>query len=178
MVRAEVAVAEPLDFEAFCLGQNAPLIRMLTLYCGDVEVARDLTQETLARAWVHWKKVRRMDRPDLWLRRVALNLGNSYLRHRKVERAARPRARPDEATIEADGPGGPTADRLLVRGALAQLSDRQRTAVVLRYLDDLSVEQTAELMRCSPGTVKKLVARGLTALRGLIGEDIEVPSGA
>ena len=46
-------MAEPLDGEAFCLGQNAPLIRLLTLYCGDVEVARDLTQETLAPPWVH-----------------------------------------------------------------------------------------------------------------------------
>lgn len=171
-------MAEPLDFEAFCLGQNAPLIRMLTLYCGDGEIARDLTQETLARAWVHWKKVRRMDRPDLWLKRVALNLANSHFRHRKVERVAQPRPGPDGSAAQADGPGGSTVDRLLVREALARLSDRQRTALVLRYLDDLSVEQTAELMRCSPGTVKKLAARGLTALRSLIGEDIEVSSGA
>ena len=171
-------MAEPLDFEAFCLGQNAPLIRMLTLYCGDVEVARDLTQETLARAWVHWRKVRRMDRPDLWLRRVALNLANSYLRHRKVERAAQSRPGPVGSAAQADGPGGSTADLLLVREALARLSDRQRTALVLRYLDDLSVEQTADLMRCSPGTVKKLAARGLTALRSLLGEEIEVSRGA
>ena len=83
-----------------------------------------------------------------------------------------------DSAAQADGPGGSTADRLLVREALARLSDRQRTALVLRYLDDLSVEQTADLMRCSPGTVKKLAARGLTALRSLIGEEIEVSSGA
>ena len=62
----------------------------------------------------------------------------------------------------------------MVRDALGRLSDRQRTVIVLRYLEDLSVEQTAALMGCGPGTVKKLAARGLTALRGLIGEDIEV----
>lgn len=170
-------MTDPLDFEAFCLGQNAPLIRMLTLYCGDVEVARDLTQETLARAYVHWKKVRAMDRPDLWLRRVALNLANSHFRRRKVERTVR--RRPAAAQTEyADEPGGTTSDKLLVRDALAQLTDRQRTAIILRYLEDLSVEQTAELMRCGPGTVKKLAARGLAALRVLIGDDIEVASGA
>jgi RNA polymerase sigma-70 factor (sigma-E family) len=168
-------MAEPLDFEAFCLGQNAPLIRMLTLYCGDVEVARDLTQETLARAWVHWRKVRQMDRADLWLRRVALNLANSHFRRRKVERSARRRPGPD-ASDDGGEPGSSTADRLLVRDALARLTDRQRTALILRYLDDLSVEQTAELMRCSTGTVKKLAARGLVALRSQIGDDIEVTS--
>jgi RNA polymerase sigma-70 factor (sigma-E family) len=168
---------EPLDFEAFCVGQNAPLIRMLTLYCGDVEVARDLTQETLARAWVHWRKVRRMDRPDLWLKRVAVNLANSHFRHRKVERSAAHRPSPSERGGDSGEHGGLTADQLLVREGLARLSDRQRTALILRYLEDLSVQQTAELMRCSPGTVKKLAARGLLALRTLIGEDIEVTSG-
>src|SRR4051812_27806162 len=115
-------MAEPLDFEAFCLGHNAPLIRMLTLYCGDVELARDLTQETLARAWVHWRKVRRMDRPDLWLRRVAVNLANSHFRHRKVERSARHGHGASGQTADVGEHGGPTADRILVREALARLS--------------------------------------------------------
>lgn len=128
-------MAEPLDFEAFCLGQNASLIRMLTLYCGDGEVARDLTQETLARAWVHWKKVRRMDRPDLWLRRVAVNLANSQFRHRKVERSAPHRLSTSQQPAASCEHGGSTADRILVREALARLSDRQRTALILRYLD-------------------------------------------
>jgi RNA polymerase sigma factor (sigma-70 family) len=59
-----------------------------------------------------------------------------------------------------------------------QLSDRQRTAVLLRFLEDLSVEQTAELMNCGAGTVKKLTARALAALRLLIAEDFEVPADA
>ena len=82
-------MAVDLDFEAFCVGQNPRLIRMLTLFCGDVELARDLTQETLVRAWVHWRKVRRMDRPDLWTKRVALNLATSQFRRRRTERIVR-----------------------------------------------------------------------------------------
>jgi RNA polymerase sigma factor (sigma-70 family) len=66
----------------------------------------------------------------------------------------------------------------LVRQALMQLSDRQRIAVLLRFLEDLSVEQTAEMMNCGPGTVKKLTARALAALRLLIAEDFEVPADA
>jgi RNA polymerase sigma-70 factor (sigma-E family) len=168
-------VAAFVDFEAFCLGQNAALIRMLTLYCGDREVARDLAQETLARAWVHWRKVRRMDRPDLWVRRVALNLANSHFRHKRVQEAASGRLSPSENPLLV---GAEVGERLLVREALMQLSDRQRTAVLLRFLEDLSVEQTAELMNCGAGTVKKLTARALAALRLLIAEDFEVPADA
>lgn len=168
-------MAEFVDFEAFCVGQNTALIRMLRLYCGDPEVARDLAQEALARAWVHWRKVRRMDRPDLWVRRVALNLANSHFRRISVARSASRRLRPLE---ESPLPGTEVGTRLLVREALMQLSDRQRTAVLLRFLEDLSVEQTAELMGCSTGTVKKLTARALAALRLLIGREFEVPADA
>ena len=79
-------MGEPVEFEAFCLRQNAALIRFLSLYCGDVETARDITQENPARVWAHRGKVQRMDRPDLWARRVALNMADSQFRRRGVER--------------------------------------------------------------------------------------------
>jgi len=169
-----MAESMSFDFEAFCLAQNTALIRMLTLYCGDREVARDLTQESLARAWVHWRRVRRMDRADLWLRRVALNLAKSHFRHTKVERSAR-----TQVLWTEDGADGPdAAERLAVGHALAQLTKRQREAVVLRFMEDLSVEQTAQVMRCSVGTVKKLTARGLAGLRQHIEMDFEVEQDA
>jgi RNA polymerase sigma-70 factor (sigma-E family) len=167
-------VADTVDFEAFCMRQNTALIRMLTLYCGDREIARDLTQETLARAWVHWRKVRRMDRADLWLKRVAVNLANSHFRHTRVERSARTQLL---AVVErTDGPD--PAAGLVVRAALAHLTPRQRESVVLRFMDDLSVEQTAAVMGCGQGTVKKLTARALVTLREQIGVDFEVPQDA
>lgn len=167
-------MAETVDFERFCLAQNTALLRMLTLYCGDREVARDLTQETLARAWVHWRRLRRMDRGDLWLRRVALNLAKSHFRHTKVERTAMTRMPwAEERTDDPDA-----AERLAVREALAHLTHRQREAVVLRYMDDLSVEQTAAVMGCSVGTIKKLTARALVSLREQIGMEFEVPQDA
>jgi RNA polymerase sigma-70 factor (sigma-E family) len=166
-------MSEPMDFEAFCLRQNAALIRFLTLYCGDVETARDIAQETLARVWAHWHKVQRMDRPDLWAKRVALNLANSQFRHRGVERGRL------HLLVERNpSPGPDPSDRLQVQQALATLSPRQRTVILLRFLEDLSVEQTSELMGCSQGTVKKLTARALVGLRAVIGTDIEVASDA
>jgi len=151
--------------------QNAALIRLLTVYCGSAELARDLTQETLARAWVHWSKVRRMDRPNLWVKQVAINLANSHYRRSRIERAVSRRdgQRSPETYSDPDA-----AQRLVVKDTLRALSDRQRAAVVLRFLEDLSVEQTAELMNCSAGTVKKLTARALTGLRERLGDSIEV----
>lgn len=106
-----------LDFEAFCLRQNTSLIRLLTLYCGDRETACDLTQETLARVWLHWGRVRRMDRPDLWTKRVALNLANSHFRHGRVERARRHLlvAEPLETAPDAGRPAWRWPEPLLVR---------------------------------------------------------------
>jgi DNA-directed RNA polymerase specialized sigma24 family protein len=66
------------------------------------------------------------------------------------------------------GAGPPDDDpvtRVVVRAALAEVPPRQRAALVLRYYCDLSVEETAEVLRCSPGTVKSQTARGLAALR-------------
>ena len=164
-------MADSLGFESFCFAQNAGLIRMLTLYCGDVEAARDLTQETLARAWVHWRRVSRMDRPDLWVKRVAFNLANSQFRRRRIERLVRERTSPADYPLSTDHD---SVQRMDMRDALGRLTDRQRAAVVLRFLEDLSVHQTAVLMNCSPGTVKKLTARALTSLRERLGSDVEV----
>jgi RNA polymerase sigma-70 factor (sigma-E family) len=164
---------EELDFEAFCLRHNAGLIRLLTLYCGDVEVARDITQETLVRVWANWRRVGRMDRPDLWAKRVALNLATSRFRHRSVERSRMHLLVDHHVEVAPD-----LGDRMLVRHALAGLSPRQRTAILLRFLEDLSVEQTSELMGCSEGTVKKLTARALLGLRAGIGTDTEVGTDA
>jgi RNA polymerase sigma factor (sigma-70 family) len=158
-----------LDFEVFCLRHNTSLLRLLTLYCGDRETASDLTQETLARVWLHWGKVRRMDRPDLWAKRVALNLANSHFRHGRVERARR-----HLLAAEALEVGPDAASPVFVRQVLSGLTARQRTAVLLRFLEDLSVEQTSELMGCCQGTVKKLTARALAELRATVGPEVEV----
>jgi DNA-directed RNA polymerase specialized sigma24 family protein len=117
---------EPLDFEAFCLRNNTALIRLLTLYCGNRETARDLAQETLARTWLNWRKVRRLDRPDLWARRVALNLANSHFRHARVERAR------GHLLVDQPASSGPdVGERMLIERVLGGLTERQRAAVLL-----------------------------------------------
>ena len=162
-----------LDLEAFCHVQHPRLVRLLSLHCGDVETARELTQETLVRACQHWRKVRRMDEPAAWVTRVAINLSLSHHRRRTVRRR-HAAAAPEPSRDPADA-----TDGWVVRAALATLPERQRTALVLRYFEDLGVVEVAELMGVSPSAVKKLTARGMEQLRHLLHTDIvdapEVP---
>ena len=167
----------PLEFEGFCHESYVPLIRTLTLYCGDPEVARDLAQDALARTYASWRRVREMTYPRLWVNRVAINLANSRFRRMKAERRALEAERTRVVRHHAD-PDPVTA--VLVRRALATLPPRQRAAVILRFFDDLSVEETAELMNCGAGTVKKLTKRALDGLREQLGREfpVEVGDGA
>lgn len=162
----------------FCAREHGRLVGTLTLHCGDPGVAAELAQEALARACQHWASVREMDAPGAWVHRVAINLSSSYYRRRKAERSATERfggrRQPGEEGTDAAEP----TEVLAVRRAVAGLPPRQRTALVLRYYSDLSVEQTAEAMGCRPGTVKSLTSQAITGLRRTGLADLEEPAHA
>jgi RNA polymerase sigma-70 factor (sigma-E family) len=144
---------------AFCRELHPRLVGALALHCGDRDVAAELAQETLARVWERWSTVERMDSPEAWAFRVAFNLAASRFRRGAAERRARARLGPvdDHAPDEADA--------LAVRAAVASLPPRQRSALVLRYFADLSIERTAEVLGCRPGTVKSLTNQAIASLR-------------
>jgi RNA polymerase sigma-70 factor (sigma-E family) len=125
--------------------------------------AEDIAQEACARACVRWK---RLDDPRAWVGRVSANLALDRWRRQRTARrhgaAAAPRAVPTD-----DGFDGRRVD---LHRALEQLPPRQRQVVVLRYLADLSEQQTAELLGCAVGTVKAHASRGLAALRVALGD--------
>jgi RNA polymerase sigma factor (sigma-70 family) len=143
------------------------LVGFLGMYCGDATVGEELAQETLARVWSRWPKVRKLDSPQAWAYRVGLNLATSTIRRRVVAArshwrlAAESRGLADERDLAA---------HLDVRRAVAALPRRQRAAIMLRFFADLSVEQTAETMGCAPGTVKALTHQAVTALRQILGD--------
>jgi len=103
-----------------------------------------------------------------YLRRTVVNLARSHYRHRKVERSYLERTSPGRGRIDA-APATDVEDRDALWHALAGLPARQRTALVLRFYEDLSERQIADVMRCPVGTVKSLVSRGLRTLRTQIG---------
>jgi RNA polymerase sigma-70 factor, ECF subfamily len=150
----------PEDLIAFCRGEHARLTGMLALYCGDLDVAEDLVQETLARVCRDWKKVQKMDSPEAWAVRVATNLAHSHYRRRAAERWARKRA---EALGVAGAPAWPPEpDELLDR--VVRLPRRQRLAILMRYYLDMRVQDIATVLDCPAGTVKSLLHRAVRTL--------------
>lgn len=152
----------PVEFERFCEREYVRLVRFLSVYCGELATAEDLAQETLARVFQHWERVRGLDRPELWARRVALNLANSWHRRRRNRPSAGwGSASGDDQTERVD------SDREFAR-LVASLSPRQRAVVVLRFYEDLSVADTAELMGVRAGTVRALSSQALDRLRATV----------
>lgn len=159
------------DREGFCAGLQARLVGSLTLFCGDRAIAEELAQEALVRALERWDRLVEMTSPEGWVYRTGFNLARSWARRRHAEQNATARlarwGRPPELPD--------TAMALAVREAVGALPPRQRAAIIGRFYVGLSVEDTATVLGCAPGTVKALVAKAMAKLRiaGLI-EDREV----
>jgi RNA polymerase sigma-70 factor (sigma-E family) len=136
--------------------------RTAYVFCGDWHTADDLVSTALVQLLRHWRRVSEMDSPDAYARRV---LVRAMLNERR-----RPwrREHPTRDLPERAAPSSTDAvdDRLAILALLAELPPRRRAVLVLRFFCDLSVEQTAEALGCTPGTVKSQTARGLDALRG------------
>lgn len=133
---------------------------------GDDDEAHELAQETMLRLQEHWPHVSTLDRPGAWCRRVALNLANDTLRARTCRRRLTARL---ASVPAADGVLGEW-DRTFWL-AVGELPERQRSAVVLHYVQDLRVEDVAEVLEAPVGTVKSDLSRARDWLRVRLGED-------
>lgn len=161
-------VGPPEDLELFCRREYPRLVGTLSLYCSDRLLAEELAQETLARACARWEQVSRMAAPGAWAHRVAINAANSYWRRLRAGRRARQRLRSSQpATYDHEQ----IAADVALREAVAQLPERQRTALVLRYFADLDVDEVAEVMGATNQAVRNLTHRALKRLREMLGED-------
>jgi len=131
---------------------------------GDQEDAADAAQESLARAHLHWSRLR--EHPEGWVVSVSTNIAIDTLRRRR-----RPATTGTEAVALVEHHH---AERIDLARALRRLTRRQREVVVLRYLADWPERDVADVLGCSPGSVKVHASRGLAALRHELGE---VPGG-
>ncbi len=159
------------EFEEFVRRRRSHLLgtaRVLT--AGDHYLAEDLVQGTLVRMYLAWGRATRRGGADAYARRV---LVNSFIDHRRRPSVSRETATadlPDRAGAPAEEP----IDAELL-AALSALPPRMRAAVVLRHVSDLSVEDAAEVLGCSEGTVKSQTARGLAKLREVLPARASVP---
>ena len=146
-------------------------LRLAYLLTGDRTLAEDLFQEAFARLIGRLQHLRYPDAFDSYLRRTIVNLSASHFRHRAVEREFLEREAPRAPHVSKE-PDVVTHEAM--RRALLSLPKRQRAAIVLRFYEDLSEQETADFLRCRPGTVRSLVSRGMAALRtDLRGDDDE-----
>jgi RNA polymerase sigma-70 factor (sigma-E family) len=147
-------------FEEFVAGRGQALQRFGYALTGDWALAEDLLQTALARAYPRWSRVRRDD-PEGYVRKIMVNTWCSWWRRRwrgEVPALQLPEVAGPDRFTEVD-------QRQALRAALAQLPPRQRAVVVLRYHQDLSEMQVADLLGISVGTVKSQSAKALAALR-------------
>jgi RNA polymerase sigma-70 factor (sigma-E family) len=154
------------DFTEFAAAAIGRLRRTAYLMCGDWHRAEDAAQDALVRIYRRWDKLNRQHGLNTYAHKavVSVVLDQAKRPWRREHSTAEPaeQLRPDgAATID---------DRQLVMAALAKLADGQRACVVLRHYTDLSVEDTAEVLGISVGTVKSQTSRGLAQLRELLGE--------
>jgi RNA polymerase sigma-70 factor (sigma-E family) len=147
-------------FAEFVHARGGALARVAYLLTGDHQHAEDLVQTALAKTAVHWPSVRVGD-PAAYVRRVLFNEHISWWRRRRLRETLFSRL-PD---VRQPDPSDATADQIVVRDALARLSRRQRAVLVLRFFEDLTEAQTADLLGIGVGTVKSHTRDALARLR-------------
>lgn len=148
--------------------RHAPqALRLAYLLTGDAGMAEDIVQDAFVRLAGRLLHVRSPAGFHAYLRVTIVNLVRSHGRRKAVEKRYLERQAP---TGTVDPPDLSARDEL--RNALLRLPTRQRTAIVLRYYEDLSEAQIAAVMRIGGGTVRSLVARGTATLRRELGKDL------
>ncbi|HEX5996080.1 MAG TPA: SigE family RNA polymerase sigma factor [Jiangellales bacterium] len=150
-----------MTFEEYVASRGPALVRLARLLTADHHRAEDLAQDVLARAYVHWRRIQRADRPDVYVRRMLVNANISWWRRTRREVSV---AWVDDRPA-VDDLDGRSADRDELWQLIIVLPPRQRAVLVLRYYEDLDDATIAEILDCSAVTVRTHAMRGLATLR-------------
>jgi RNA polymerase sigma-70 factor (sigma-E family) len=147
--------------------RSTALLRLSFALVGDYQLAQDLLQEALVKTYVAWPRLRELSAAEAYVRRTLVTTAISWRR--------RPSFHEPPIEILPETEHGDETDQLNTHGVLWKhvrgLPPRQRAALVLRYYEELSEEETAQLMGCSVGTVKSQVATALGKLRDQLGPE-------
>ncbi|GAA3390471.1 SigE family RNA polymerase sigma factor [Cryptosporangium minutisporangium] len=149
------------EFRKYVQERLPALQRLAYLLCQDRHHADDLVQDSLVKLYMKWDRARAATHLHAYARTT---LVRTFVSERRTNWARR-MVLVDHVPDEAASTDPDTASIVAVRRALAGIPPRQRAVIALRYYSDLSVEETAETLGCSAGTVKSQTARGLAALR-------------
>jgi RNA polymerase sigma-70 factor (ECF subfamily) len=152
------------EFDALYRRLSPRMMGQAYAMTGSTAAAEDLVQEAFGRAWVRWSRVRRLENPEAWIRRVMVNQAISDWRKRSRPEVLDPRLRPGEVT---------EVDAIWLADALRTLPRNQCRAVVLHDAAGLTVPEISRQLRVPSGTVKSWISRGRTRLAILLDDSRE-----
>src|SRR5690348_13669266 len=151
------------DFDTFARAQLPRLLRYSLMLTGERELAADLVQDVLVKAYRQWPRISRTDRPDRYTLRMLTNQFLSWRRSWTARNVFATGELPE--VVQPDDLGARHAVRDEMWRRLAGLPRRQRAVLVLRYYEQLTDAEIADVLGCSAGTVRGYAHRGLTSLR-------------
>jgi RNA polymerase sigma-70 factor (sigma-E family) len=149
--------ADEEAYRTFVAARYGSLLRSAFLLTADRHAAEDLVQEALTRTYLHWHRIRVAQAAEAYTRTILARIAARGRRRRQDSPSG---SLPEGPAITPDPDQAES-----VRAALAALPASQRAVLVLRYFEDRTEREIAELLDCSPGTVKSRAARGLAVLR-------------
>lgn len=157
------------DFDAWVTARGPGLLRLAQALTGNRADAEDVVQEALSRALPRWERISRLGDPDAYVRRMVVNAHTSWWR--RFRRRESPVAEPVRADVADTDDRQAPDDRQRVWRACRALPEVQRTAVVLRYYEQLEYAEIAALTGVREGSVRARVSRGLATLRLELGQE-------
>lgn len=157
------------EFGEFYAAHADSAKRLAYLLTGDKQLAEDITQDAFVKIAGRLGGLRNRDASAAYLRQTVVNLSRSHFRRKGVERTYLRREASMHRMETVEGRDVVTADALW--NELHRLPYRQRCAVVLRYYEDLSEQQAAEVLECSVGALKALTNRAMEQLRANVGSE-------
>lgn len=155
----------PLEYTAFFRREFGAVLRTVELMLRDHGRAEELTQDAFVQLLLHWPKISRYERPDAWVRRVAIRLALRSLRRDRLWQMVR-------GALVQKAPDRPS--RFDLDGAIRQLSGAQRAAIVLHYYEDRPTAEVASILGCSESTARVHLHHARRKLAQLLGEDDHV----
>jgi RNA polymerase sigma-70 factor (sigma-E family) len=151
------------DFDAFARAQLPRLLRYSVMLTGERDLAADLVQDVLVKAYRQWPRISGADRPDRYVLRMLTNQFLSWRRSWAVRHLISTAELPEHAHPADFGTAHAVREEMWQR--LVQLPRRQRAVLVLRYYEQLTDAEIGEVLGCTPGTVRGYAHRGLASLR-------------
>lgn len=154
-----------MTFEEFVGARLVAILRYAIVVAWDRDLAEEITQNVLARAQPRWERINRTGVPELYVKRMILNEFLSWRRRREARVVAVPDDRLELLSAPFPDPADRLGDRDTMMRLIALLSPKQRAVIALRFYEDMSIDEIAELTGARPTTVRTHLTRALAALR-------------